>query len=195
MTITSPPVRQVPLKTRQSDEQLAASAAKGSMAAVEELFYRYEGPVTRYLARMVGDREEAADLFQEAFLRAHTNLSRYDPRRPYRAWFYRIATNLAYDHLRKVCRAPMPGDPEPRAGAVSTAASDDLLTEEVHRIVAALPEEQSTVFLLRHYQGLSYAEISQVCGALEATVRSRMHYAVLALREKLRYLVEEDDAK
>jgi len=193
VTTTRRSVRLVPLTTKLSDEQLAASAAAGSMAALEELFHRYEKPVVRYLTRMISDHEEALDLFQETFLRAHDNLARYDPRRPFRAWFYRIATNLALDHVRKVARRVAPPEPEPDCLSVVSTATDTVLSEQVQTVVARLSEEQRTVFILRHYQGLSYAEIAEVCGSLEGTVRSRMHYAIRALREKLQFLVEEDD--
>lgn len=193
VTTTRRSVRLVPQTTKLSDEQLAASAAAGSMAALEELFHRYEKPVVRYITRMISDHEEALDLFQEAFLRAHANLSRYDPRRPFRAWFYRIATNLALDHVRKVARRVPPPEPEPDCMSVASTATDTVLSEQVQTVIARLSEEQRTVFILRHYQGLSYAEIAEVCGSLEGTVRSRMHYAIRALQEKLRFLVEEDD--
>ena len=177
-----------------SDEQLAQAAAAQDARALEELFRRYEPPVVRYLQRLTHDADAADDLFQDSFLRAYANLGRYDARRPFRPWLYRIATNVALDWLRRRTRAEAAQVPPPGEPSVDSEVVERALARRVEAAVAALSVDHRTVFVLRHYQGLDYAEIAQICGSPEGTVRSRMHYAIRALRGKLSFLVEEGEA-
>jgi RNA polymerase sigma-70 factor (ECF subfamily) len=175
-----------------SDEWLARAAGGGDMRALEELYRRYEGAVVRYLQRVVRDNDIAVDLFQEAFFRAYVNLSRFDPRRSFKPWLYRIATNLARDWLRHELRALPPAAPEPDEPSVISLVEARELARRVESAVAELSEDHRLVVILRHYQGLSYAEIAEITASPEGTVRSRMHHALRALREKLRFLAEEE---
>lgn len=175
-----------------SDEWLAKAAAAGDTRALEELYRRYELPVVRYLQRVVRDNDIAVDLFQEAFFRAYVNLGSFDPRRAFQPWLYRIATNIARDWLRHELRA-LPAAVEPDEPSVISIIETRDLARRVESAVAELSEDHRLVVILRHYQELSYAEIAEITGSPEGTVRSRMHYALRALREKLRFLAEEED--
>jgi RNA polymerase sigma-70 factor (ECF subfamily) len=178
-----------------SDEALASAGAAGDLRAIEELYRRYQRPVICYLQRLVRDNDLAVDLFMEAFFRAYANLGSFDPRRGFRPWLYRIATNVGLDWLRQRARALPPADAAAQEPSVFEAVAERELSRQVEEIVAVLPDEQRTAFILKHYQGLSYAEIAAVCGCPEGTVRSRMHYSVRVLRAKLRYLIEEGDSR
>lgn len=174
-----------------SDEWLARAAAAGDMRAQEELYRRHETPIVRYLQRLVPDNDIAIDLFQEAFFRAYVNLGSFDARRTLRPWLYRIATNVARDWLRHESRA-LPAAAEAAEPSVISIVEARDLARRVERAVSELSEDHRLVVVLRHFQGLSYAEIAEITGSPEGTVRSRMHYALRALRAKLRFLVEED---
>ena len=176
-----------------SDEQLAAAVVGGNAQALEELFGRYERPLVRYLQRLTRDADVAEDLFQDAFLRAYANLRAFDPRRPFRPWLYRIATNLALDWLRRQGRAEMAPEPASGERPVESVVAERELERRVEVAVAELSADHRAVFILRHYQGLDYAEIALICGSPEGTVRSRMHYAIRALRERLRGQLEVGD--
>ena len=173
------------------DEQLVRAASAGDLWALESLFRRYEAPVVRYLQRLVQEDDAADDLFQETFLRAYVNLGSFHPERLFRAWLYRIATNAGLDFVRRRQRALPPAHTDRPDPGVEAVVFERDLARQVEEAVAELSDDHRTVFLLRHSQGLSYAEIAQAVGSPEGTVRSRMHYALRALREKLRYLVEE----
>lgn len=176
-----------------TDEALAHWAAAGNMRAVEELYRRHQGPVVSYLRRLTRDNDIAVDLFMEAFFRAYVNLKSFDPHRPFRPWLYRIASNVGLGWLRRHRRSlPPAGRPDGERPVFEMVAEREL-SRQVEEAVAELPDDQRTVFILRHYQGLSCAEISAVCGCPEGTVRSRMHYAVRVLRTRLRFWVERDD--
>ena len=176
-----------------SDERLAASAAEGNMRGLEELYRRYHTPVVCYLQRMAGDDDVAEDLFQEAFFRAYANLNRFDPKRPFRPWLYRIATNVCLDWIRQRSRTLPATEAEDKQASLVEVAAGREIAREVEQAVTELSEGHRTVFIMRQYQGLSYAEIADVCGSPEGTVRSRMHYALKILRAKLRFLVEEEE--
>ena len=90
------------------DEQLVRAASAGDMWALETLFRRYEGPVVRYLQRLVREEDAADDLFQKTFLRAYVNLSSFHPQRSFPAWLYRIASNAGLDYIRRRRRALPP---------------------------------------------------------------------------------------
>ncbi len=175
-----------------TDERLAVAAAEGNMRGLEELYRRYHGPVVCYLQRMARDDDVAEDLFQESFFRAHANLNRFDPKRRFRPWLYRIATNVCLDWLRQRSRTLPPGESEAKDPSLVEIAAGREIARQVEQAVMELSEDHRAVFIMRQYQGLSYAEIAEVSGCPEGTVRSRMHYALRILRAKLRFLVEEE---
>ena len=182
-----------PEESLPSDEALTAASLTGNMRALEELYRRYHTPVVCYLQRLCRDEDIAEDLFQEAFFRAYANLERFDARRRFRPWLYRIANNVGLDWLRSRSRAlpPVEGPLTERSAAEVVAERE--LGRQVAEAVSHLSDDHRTVFILRQYQGLSYAEIADICDCPEGTVRSRMHYALRILRAKLRFLLEESD--
>ena len=93
--------------------------------------------------------------------------------------------------LRRNRRSLPPADPSGDEPSVFQAVAERELSRRVEEIIAELPPDQRTVFILRYYQGLTYAEIAAICRCPEGTTRSRMHYAVKVLRARLRFLVEE----
>jgi len=176
----------------EEDGALAQAAAAGDRQALEQLFHRYEPKVVPYLQRLVRDDEVGVDLFQDAFFRAWANLSSYDSRHPFHSWFYRIATNIAIDWMRRRARLLPADEPTPEQPVPTLVAQRDK-ARRIEQAVTQLRQEQQTVFILRQYQGLSYADIADITDSPEGTVRSRMHYALRFLRERLRYLVEEGE--
>ena len=139
-----------------------------------------------FLLQMVGNREDAADLLQEGFLKLHTKWHLRDPDRPLAPWMYRIFRNLAIDHIRKRNRrAIFQLDPE-RHGATSGKSTRPLLKIQLWQAVNELPEEQREAFILRELQGLSYAEIGEITKSPATTVTTRLHHARQKLRKQLR---------
>src|SRR6201995_4817819 len=92
---------------RQSDEELLRRYRdEGHQEDFDELVHRYENELYRYLARYLGDRALAEDVFQNTFLQVHLKRGLYEDGRPVRPWLYSIATHQAVDALRKVGRHP-----------------------------------------------------------------------------------------
>lgn len=162
--------------------------------AFSELIERKTPPLLRLAARMLGDREEARDVVQLTFLRVWEKRARFDERWSANTWLYRIATNLAIDHLRS--RRGRQERAEPLRHHVlglvegrRSMALADLQQREVARILdelsAELTERQRLVFLLREVEGLSSPEVARIIGCRESTVRNHLFTARKHLRREL----------
>jgi RNA polymerase sigma-70 factor (ECF subfamily) len=183
----------------ETDEQLMRRFQRGEARAFETLMRRHRSPVYAFLLRLTGERTRAEDLAQETFLRLVKGASGWEPRAAVRTWLFTIARNLAVDASRRqVFRAAesldAPGaegeghrHPPPAATgpAPDEAAEAARLRPRLEAALAALPADQREVFLLREHAGLSFPEIAEAVGVNENTAKSRMRYALLALRERL----------
>jgi RNA polymerase sigma-70 factor (ECF subfamily) len=179
----------------ESDERLMLRFQAGDARAFEVLVRRHRTPVFSFLLRLTGDRGRAEDLCQEAFLKVVKASGAWEERARFVTWLYAIARNLAVDESRRMAfRRAEPLDAALPAGGAAAASEDPapdraadaaLLRPRLQAALAALPEEQREVFLLREYAGLKFAEIAEVTRTPENTVKSRMRYALEGLREKL----------
>lgn len=176
----------------ESDERLMLRFQDGDDRAFEVLVRRHRTPVFSFLVRLAGDRGRAEDLCQEVFLRVVKAADEWTPKARFQTWLYAIARNLAVDESRRAAfrRADSLESPSARAAASDDPAPDRaadaaLLRPKLEAALAALPAEQREVFLLREHAGLKFAEIAHVTGAPEPTVKSRMRYALEALRATL----------
>ncbi len=183
----------------QTDEQLMRRFQRGEARAFETLMLRHRTPVHAFLLRLTGERTRAEDLTQETFLRLVKGAASWEPRAAVRTWLFTIARNLAADAARRQAfRATesldAPGDlgerprqapPAATGPAPDEAAEAARLRPRLEAALAALPGEQREVFLLREHAGLSFGEIAGATGVNENTVKSRMRYALLALRQRL----------
>ena len=182
----------------ETDEQLMRRFQRGEARAFETLMRRHRTPIHSFLCRLTGDRARAEDLLQDTFLRVVKGAGAWEPRAAVRTWLFTIARNLAADEARRrVFRDAEPLDaPRPGAAALGDrvadgsrapddAAGDALLRPRLEAALASLPAEQREVFLLREHAGLSFPEIAEATGANENTVKSRLRYALLALRDRL----------
>jgi len=150
------------------------------VADAQVLFTEHERGVFRYLCRIVGQPETARDLTQEVFLRVvrtpvpdSTDVGR-------RAWVFRIARNLALNHLRDGRRRPVVVE---LAEGTRPATQD--VSAALRQALAALPDVERDVFLMRETAGLSYDEIAIACDLSIDAVRSRLHRARQLLRAAL----------
>jgi RNA polymerase sigma-70 factor (ECF subfamily) len=181
----------------ETDEQLMRRFQRGDARAFEILMRRHRTAIHSFLGRHLGDRARAEDLTQETFLRLVKGAAAWEPRAAVRTWLFTIARNLAADEARRrVFRQTEPldagrdGDPpgDRLAGdarAPDEAAGDALVRPRLEAALAALPAEQREVLLLREHAGLSFPEIAEATGVNENTVKSRLRYALLALRDRL----------
>jgi RNA polymerase sigma-70 factor, ECF subfamily len=186
-----------------SDEQLMLAYAGGDAAAFEALYARHKGPLYRFVLRSVKGREVAEELFQEVWMRAIEARSRYTPRAKFSTWLFTIGRNLCLDAMRRdrhrraesldsVVGGEGDEDGRPLAEVVpgdhhgpERQALNVRLRPVLEAVIAKLPDEQREVFVLREYSGVPFKDIAELTGVSENTVKSRMRYALEALRRHL----------
>ncbi len=171
-----------------ADSELVTRCRRGDMGAFEELYRRYRRPLYSYLNRLIPGRTHVVDdLFQQVWVRVLDNLSRYTEQQRFVSWLFRIAHNLAMDHVRQESRHETEEVTETVA-ATETAPWEDLdrqvLLAAVEEATRTLAPEQREVLLLRQ-RGLSFREIADLQKTGINTVLGRMHYAVRHLRRRL----------
>jgi RNA polymerase sigma-70 factor, ECF subfamily len=156
----------------------------------ERLYTACQPQVVRYLTRVVGNADTARDLAQDTFLRA-TRATPPDDEAAQRAWVFRIARNLALNHMRDRSRRPQAA-PEAAPDGAAAAQEVGLLVREA---LAQLSPGDREVFLLRESAGLNYGEIADACALTEDAVRARLQRARQALRIMLEGTLQSERAR
>ncbi len=153
----------------------------------EELVQRYHVGLIIHCERLVGDRDEAEDVAQEAFIKAYMNLKNYDPEKArFSTWLYKIATNLAIDQLRKSKRRIIVEDIEEVAEHTMPTYIEDEERREIRAAVGALmPPEYRTVIEAYYWEGKSYQQIADDINIPLNTVRTWIRRAKEQLQEQL----------
>ena len=173
--------------------ELIRSHLSGDQLAFQTLVARFQGRLLNFIYRMIGDRERAEDLVQEAFVRVYRHLHRFDPARKFSTWIYTIASNLAKNELRNRGRSPLvmfsalrdrfrddplvPVQYEDLHSRADVMFHDRDLRELVEQTVARLSPRHREVFVLRELEGKSYEEIAEVMHCNIGTVKSRLNRA------------------
>jgi RNA polymerase sigma-70 factor (ECF subfamily) len=147
-----------------------------AVQSVECLYQRYRRAILLHLMRLVGEMETAEDLCQETFLKAWRGWAQRDSTASAAAWLYRIATNTAYDHLRRRRRvAFMPlsiAEHTPHDGKPMEMCVDE--GEPVLAALAQLPESYRVPLMLQVYAGYSTRDISQALGSTDSAIKTRL---------------------
>ncbi len=157
---------------------------KGDLDAFETLFRQFQARVYAWVVRIVRDPGIAEDLTLETFWRIYRARDRLDLQADFGAWAYRIAINLALTHVRR--RRPeeeLPAD-VPQVPCPNPALRREEL-EQIRRAFDRLPEKLRTVVTMALIDERPYAEISQMLGIAQGTVKSRVFRAVRILRKRL----------
>jgi RNA polymerase sigma-70 factor (ECF subfamily) len=155
----------------------------------DTLVESHSAEIYRYLWRMLYDTEDAEDCLQETFLRALRAFPRLPADSNYRAYLYKIATNVAHTHAvrrnQHNHRHPPLLDLEPAPGLspAAQAAENELLTA-VFAAVNALPHKQRAAFMMRQYQDMDYPEIAAALDIREDSARANVYQALKKLREQ-----------
>jgi len=191
-------VAAVPIDDR-SDEELMRAAASDSHAAFAVLVARYLGPLTSYCSKLTAADRAGEELAQEVLLAVWRLRRDYRPDARFRVFVFTIASNRCRNHARswrrKLRWLGFQGDGDELADIASSSAGqlDEVLARErqrgVRSALARLPAQARDVLLLRFEQDLAYAEIAQITGSAEGTVRSKVFHAL----RKLQSLLEEVD--
>ena len=174
-----------------TDEALAAAACDGDRAAFETLIDRYRDIAFAYAASMLGSREDAEDVAQEAFVRAYLALDRFRPGGRWAAWLMRIIQNLCRDVMRRravrrighLLPTQLDNSPTPEQQFMEVEGRKVLLD-----CVMRLPEKFRIPLLMRFAHQRSYKEIALAVGVPESTVVGRLAGALRILRRQLKGL-------
>jgi len=180
------------------DEEVVRRVLRGAKEDFGILVRRYQGRIVAHVRRIVGNREVALEIAQEAFMKAYQALARFDPQYRFSTWLYSIAGNAAIDHVRRKrpevasLDEPLPtGDGElyrdpqgPARTAEDIVGSQDIV-RKVEVAIGQLPEAYREILLLRHPGGLSYEEIADVKKLPLGTVKNRIFRARQRLKEIL----------
>lgn len=160
---------------------LIARARAGDLDSFEEIMVLHQQRVFRTAYRILGNQEDAQDAAQEVFLRLYKYLKKFDDSRELAPWLYRMTVNACRDLLRKRPHTEELPDTLP---AQESAAID--LTAERRWMAAALntlPEKERAALVLRDIEGLSTAEVADILGSTETTVRSQICRARIKIKE------------
>ncbi len=180
----------------QEEGKLIGLAAAGDRAAFSDLVRIKRELVVRIATQITGNREDALDVAQGVFLKLWKGLAKFDRRRRFDTWLYRITVNAAIDSLRtkgpRGLIQPLPDDPaglevgEPAQAERQLDLSE--LQKAFRRLAAGLAPKQRTAFVLREIEGLETAEVARIMNVAESTVRNH----VLQARRLLRAGLERD---
>lgn len=189
-----------------SDAELIAQFLAGSEEAFNRLVLRHQRRAYNIAYRFLSQHEDALEVAQDAFVRAYRSLRRFKGKSSFKTWLYKIILNLARNrYRRKVSRGEhrkVSLDNPKRyddSEAVREIEDEKLsptreldgreIQEQIQRGLMRLAAEHRQVIVLRHIEGLSYEEMTQVLQCAEGTVKSRLHRARLELRDVLRDLL------
>ena len=190
------------------DAQVVVLAQQGREVAYRELIRRYERPVFSIVYRMVRDRELAEDLAQDTFIKVLNHIDRYRPEFKFSSWLFKIANNVAIDHLRRRQLDTVSLDGAPNAqtqDAVDAtrleiadqqeSALDEIASRElggeIEQAIARLRPEYRSCIMLRHVEDRSYEEIAATLDLPLGTVKTYIHRARHELRRALEHVRAE----
>ncbi|WP_077605005.1 RNA polymerase sigma factor SigW [Oceanobacillus sojae] len=174
---------------------------KGDQSAFSDVVAFYQDKIYQHCYRMLGNKHEAEDMAQEAFIRAFMNIDSFDENRKFSTWLYRIATNLTIDRMRK--RKPdyhLDAEVKGTDGLdmYSQLASTERLPGEevesrelqryIHHEISQLPSKYRSIIMLRYLEEFSLKEISEILDVPLGTVKTRIHRGREALRKRLRHV-------
>lgn len=182
---------------------LIQAAQEGDSASFDRLIEQFSDRIFGFLFRMTGARQDAEDLMQETFVRVVRTIRSYQHDGRFEAWLFRIAANLARDRLRRIRRTPKvvrdlagaggggeeeaPLTPTEWAAGAHEPADAALIRLEdrdaLNAALAALPDGEREVVMLRHFSQLSFKDIAEALGCPLGTALARAHRGLARLRE------------
>lgn len=177
----------------EEEKSLLNAVIDGDIRAFETILKHYEKPIWNHLRRITGSEEDASDLLQETFLKLYSNRKNIDITCSFKNWLYRIATNTAYDLLRKkkyVIEIFINDDDGSETILPELAYSKKEEQEIAHDMDHALyqiPHHYRAILLLYYHEGFSYEEIAPMLALPINTVKTHIRRAKQALRKHLHH--------
>ena len=187
--MTSPP----------SDRDLVRRAQRGDMGAFNDLVLRHQDKIFNAVFRFCGNHEDAADITQRAFINAYRKIAEFEGDSAFTTWMYRIAFNQSISFRRENTRH--------RGVSLHSGKDDEMIVEpaittnpdermesqdnqrKVQQALNQLDDDDRRIIVLKDIEDRSYDDIAEILDIPKGTVRSRLHRARLALKEKLKTFV------
>ena len=169
----------------EDDAELVRNCLNGRESGLRQMTERYQGMVFGICYRMLGHREDAEDVTQETFLRAFRSLHRWDSTRPFKPWLLTIAVNRCRTLLGQRARRPSTTEFVSQFPANPDRPQHDL-AEELQLALETLRENYRSCFILFHHEELGCAEIGEILGCPEGTVKTWLYRARRQLADHLR---------
>ncbi|MFP5334543.1 MAG: RNA polymerase sigma factor SigM [Actinomycetes bacterium] len=176
----------VPTDDGPDDRELMAAHVAGDADAFTELVRRHQPRLWAVAVRTLGNREDAADALQDALVSAYRNAASYRGDAAVTTWLHRIVVNACLDRVRRARSRPTAPLPETDVPAPRDEHARAELRLDVRAALARLPEHQRVALVLVDMQGLPVAQVAEVLGVAEGTVKSRCARGRAALAELLR---------
>lgn len=182
-----------PSDARAPNVSAVSRAQRGDVDAFGELYREHAGRVFALCVRMCGDRVHAQELMQDAFVRAWERLGSFRGDASFGSWLHRIAVNVVLTAVRtarrREARVALVQDLD-LAEAGQSAPSGVIAVDpgtaiDIERAIAGLPPGARTAFVLHDVEGFSHAEIAELTGLAEGTIRAQLHRARKLLMETL----------
>jgi len=181
--------------SREDDQTLLARLRRGETRAFEEMVIAYQHRVFGVAVRMLGNRAEAEEIAQEAFIRALRSVGGFRGDAKLSTWLYQITSRLCLNRLSSAERRRVRPDEDELAHVADESPDPTEQMERrrreaaVHRAIGELDDDRRIVVVLADLEGLTYDEIADTLTVPVGTVRSRLHRARMELREKLEKLL------
>mgnify|MGYP000403610787 CR=1 FL=1 len=168
-----------------SEKNIILKVNKGDLNAFKDVYTHYSGMMYIFFSRKVKNEEDANDLVQELFIRLWKNKASIDASKPLKPYLYKVATNLAIDHLRKkvTLTNTIVYDNEEEGEVVLAEGFD--VSDRINEEIARLPKQQREVFCLSRYENLKYKEIAETMNLSVKTVENHIGRALKTLRKNL----------
>lgn len=202
MTQTKPAAEHLLRTEVRTDAFLVEATLSGSREAFGQLVERYQDRLFNTLTRVLGSRDDASEVLQDAFVQAYTKLGSFRGSSQFYTWIYRVALNLACSHRRRNIRRrdeqsvdqirelsgaePVDRNPQPEQ-AVERAEQAEL----VQAALLSISDEHRQILVLREMEDCSYETIAEILDLPVGTVRSRLFRARLQLKEVLEGMLEQ----
>jgi RNA polymerase sigma-70 factor (ECF subfamily) len=185
-----------------SDAQMMRQVAEGDRKAFAVLFDRYHASVARFALRFVGDRERAEELTQDIFVKLYRNAKAWRPTAKFKTFLFRVATNHCLNEVRRgeyrVDHTSMSAGPAEEEGGLELAGAE---AEQPDQVVAGreleravgealkgMSERERAAFTMCRFEGMAYRDIAEALEVSEASVKSLIHRATLAVARKIQEL-------
>lgn len=186
------------------DHELVEAARRGDRDAFRTLFERYHRRAYALAYGVLRHQEDALDVVQDAFIKAHKYLDKFEGNSSFYTWLYRIVMNLAIDHLRKHRRVkPVELDeqkldesggdellPKFLGANPGRALMDKQIRARIDEALATLSDNHRAVLIMRELEGMSYEEMAQAMGCSKGTIMSRLFHARKNMQRQLVDLVD-----